>query len=158
MLTIQESYQKLIKSKDFKKKGSLCSLFFTSDIEDIEKSSWQIDFYNKESDTITSYVINDKIEVNQDLEIFKEKATKIEDLKIEDIKIDFNEALEKAEESLKKNNEEATKIIVILQKQNKTSWNISFITKKFNMINIKIDAVNGKILEEKTIPLLAFKK
>ena len=158
MLTIQESYQKLIKSKEFKKNGSLCSLFFTSDIDDIEKSSWQIDFYNKESDTITSYVVNKNIEVNQDSEIFKEEATKIEDFKIEDVKIDFREALKTAEDLLKKNKEEATKIIVMLQKQNNISWNISFITKIFNIINIRIDAVNGKILEEKKIPLLEFKK
>lgn len=155
MITIQQSYQRLIKSKEFKGEGVLCSMFFTSDIKEIEESNWQIDFYNKESNTITSYLMGINIEVVPNSEIFKEENTDIEDFKIEDVKISFKESLKVAKEHLK---EEATKIIVILQKQKDIMWNISFVTKNFNLLNIKIDAINGKVIEEKLVSLISFKK
>jgi len=158
-MSIKESYDKLLKSKEFKNEGFLCGFFLVSDINDIENSSWQIDFYEEITDTITSYTINnDKIEVSPKSEVFKEEKTKIEELKLEDVKTNFKDILKKAKKLLKKAKEEAAKTIIILQKQDTPVWNISFITKKFNILNIKINATNGKVIENKIVSIIKFKK
>lgn len=159
MLTsIKESYNQLLKSKKFKNEGFLCGFFLVSDINEIENSSWQIDFYEESSDTITSYMTKDEIEVSPKSEIFKEKSTKIEELNLEEVETNFNNTIKKAYNFLKKSKEEATKVIVILQKQNIPTWNISFITKNFNILNIKINATNGKFIDKKIVSIMNFKK
>ena len=159
MLTsVKESYDRLLKSKEFSKEGYLCSLFLVSDIKDLKNSNWQIDFYNKDSDTITSYIMSENIESSPKSEVFKEENSEIEELNIKDVKITFKNAVKKAEEILKKYNEEAVKIIVVLQKQKESIWNISYLTSKFNLINIKINTKDGKLIDEKIISILSFEK
>ena len=52
----------------------------------------------------------------------------------------------------------ATKAYYNLDFDIQDKLNLSYITEKFNLINIKIDAVDGKLLKETTAPLLSFKK
>jgi hypothetical protein len=54
--------------------------------------------------------------------------------------------------------ENIVKTILILQKMEKTIWNINSITKTFNILNIKIDAATGDILEHEIKNPIAFKK
>ena len=158
MLTIKESYHKLLKSKEFKHEKFLCSALLISDINNIEKSLWQIDFYNEDSDTVNTYTIGDDIEVNKESKIFKDGKTKIEKLDLDEVKTDFSEIYQHALDILKKHRENAVKVVIILQKQKQTLWNILFITRGFNILNIKIDAEDGKVIEEKITSFVKFEK
>ena len=159
MLTkIQDSYKKLIESKEFKHEGFFCGAFILCDLEDLDKSDWQIDFYNKNTDTITTYVVSTTIEVTDNSEVFKEENTRIEELKLNDIKVDLNDLKNKLQEILDTRQETPVKITIILQHIKIPMWNIIYITKKFNLLNIKIDARDGKVIEEKIVPLLSFEK
>ena len=86
---MKELYNKLTYSKIFKdwknkhKDSFLCSYII------IDKT--QFDFYNK-NDTITSFTINDNIEIKENEKIFKK--TKLKELNLEDIKLKEKEALE----------------------------------------------------------------
>ncbi len=129
-----------------------------SEIEKLEDAVWQIDFYDKDSDKITSYLMESKIKVNENSEAFKKPETKIEILDIKEIKTSLNEAYKKAQKISELKMEKPTKIIVTLQQQKKPVWNISFITERFNILNIRINAGTGRVMEEKLVSMLSFKK
>ena len=75
-----------------------------------------------------------------------------------EIKTSFEDIKNKIENILNKYKETAARITVILQKQKIPMWNIIYITKKFNILNIKINAENGEVIEEKTVPLVSFER
>jgi hypothetical protein len=154
-LTLEEAYKKLLNSKEFKNEGFLCNCFLAADKEDLEKADWQIDFYNKETDRITSYWIEEKIQVKEDLEVFKEPTTTITELKIEEVKVNVHEAIKIAESLL--GAEKPNKIMALLQNQEGIIWNVSIFTNYFNLHNIKIN--NSKeLIENKKVNLMSFDK
>ena len=124
---------------------------------------WQIGFYNKKKDKITTFILeNSGVSIRKDEEVFKKDETKVMEVELNNVKLNFYETMEKAN-SFKKEKypkEASIKIIAILQNTEKfgTVWNITFITESFNILNIKIAASNGKILEEKLEPIISFKK
>ncbi len=160
MNKLKQDYKTLINSKEFDNKDYFCGAFLMTEIENLETSnfSWQLDFYNEKSDTIVSYSFNNKLTKSNNSEIFKEKKIKIEKLNIDKVKIDFDEVLKICKKALKKHNEKPTKIIVVLQNINRPVWNISYVTQNFNLINLKVDAINGKIIDDKLVSLLSWGK
>src|SRR3989338_606310 len=127
MLTkLKESYERLIKSKEFEHKGFLCGAFLICDIEELDKTSWQLDFYNKEKDTITSYTMDKTIEVKEDAAVFKEEKTEVEELDIKQIKINFENIKKKLQHTLETKNETPVKITIIVQHQKVPIWNIIY--------------------------------
>jgi len=101
-----------------------------------------------------AYVNAKKIKMGQ---IFKDDKDKIHELKLDAIKTNIKEILKETNELVKKYYETPAKIIIVLQKLEKTIWNISYITETFNLINIKIDASTGKKISENRSSLLSFK-
>ncbi len=135
----------------------LCGVFLICEVKDLKNTPWQFDFYNKEKDSMRSYKIEEQIEETDNSEVFKNENIEIEELNLEEIKIDFEELEPKLTEILNNYKEIAVKISIIIQKQNHIPiWNIIYITKNFNLINIKINAIDGKILEDKVVPLISF--
>jgi len=149
-------YNKLIDSKVFKdwkkenKKDYLCSYVLVNNIP-------QFDFYNSKTDKITSFIIDKEIEIKKEQNIFKKSKDKIYELKINKVII----PLEKAEEIInnleKYKKENFNKKIIILQSKKSPLWNISLITTSLNILNIRIDAINGEILSETFESLLNLK-
>ncbi|HIH25612.1 MAG TPA: hypothetical protein HA226_02475 [Nanoarchaeota archaeon] len=155
---IREDYEKLIKSGEFNKEGYLCGFFLMSEVDKLENTDWQIDFYDEKKDTITSYVVGEKIEVSENSKIFKEEGKTIEELKLEKLKVDIKDALRKCEIILKQHEEKETQVIIILQNDKGIKWNISYVTQKFNLINIKIDAETGELVNQNIISMLSWGK
>lgn len=158
MEDIKKEYKRLANSKQFKNKGYFCGAFIMSDAENLSNSQWQIDFYNEENSKITTYLMQEEIEVTDNADIFKEEKTEMKEITIENINIDADKAISIAKYHLEKNNEEAVKVIIILQQEDIPIWNISYMTKKFNLLNMKISAEDGKLIQETTTPLLSFKQ
>ena len=153
---LSEGYKRVVSSK--KIDGYLCSVFVMANVERLEQSNWQFDFYDKKKDTITSYVCGEEIkEINTDSDVFKEDHVVLKELDLAEVKFSFEEALRKAKKILKTKHESANKVIVVLQYSKIQMWNITFLTNTFNMLNIKISAKNGKVVEEKLASLLSFK-
>ena len=147
MLTL---YKKLISSKIFKdwnnknKDSFLCSFVLIDNP--------QFDFYNK-NDTMTSFMMKDKIEVIEDEEIYNE--TKIKPLQIKDIKSSEDKVIEIIKDKYPK--EKFGKEIIILQNQDRQLWNITIITASLKLLNVKVD-MNNKIVSETFEPLTKFMK
>lgn len=155
---IKASYERLLKSEEFKPEGFLCGAFIICNLEDLNKTHWQIDFYKKESDTMTTYLMAEKIEKTNEAEVFKTENMKVEELKLDEIKKDYEDIEKKLKLLLEDKDEIPVKITIILQKQGVPIWNFIYITKKFNLVNIKIDGINGEVIEEKLVNLLSFEK
>ena len=144
-----KQYQLIIKEKP---KGFLTTIFKMCGIDKVKQTPYQYDFYNKETDTISSYIIKDKVEqTNKDVKRFKQNNKELKPININKIKYKFKDLNTK--ETLDQYNETITKVIILLQE---TTWNISYITKSLNLINIKIDATNNKILKHSKESILSF--
>lgn len=147
---------KLIKESElFKPDLYLCSVFTF-------KNKTQFDFYSKKTKLVTSFVIEgNKVNLlSRDEKVFQKEQKDLEELDLSKVKIDIKKALEIVNNLIKEKykGETATKKIIILQQDKEPFWNISSITTTFNLINIKINAINGNIIGEKSEPILSFKK
>ncbi|MBI5391926.1 hypothetical protein HZB00_02900 [Candidatus Woesearchaeota archaeon] len=156
--SILEAYKRITASKEFIKEGFLCGVFIMAPAKDIENTVWQLDFYNKEKDVITSYKDTNPVAIeHRDDQVFKEEKTSVNELKLEEVKVSPEEALKAAKKILKDKHETADQVIIILQQQEIPMWNISFLTSTFNLLNIKINARKLNVVEEKIASLLSFK-
>ncbi|HLC62998.1 MAG TPA: hypothetical protein VJJ21_01645 [Candidatus Nanoarchaeia archaeon] len=157
-----EILKKLESSKEFKSWKSdnpgyyLSSLFSTLDKE--ESLKWQFHYYSKEKDEIVTFNLSPEITIDPDSEVFKKKDSRIEPLEIQKVKLGVMQALRKIK-NLKQYSHETfnQKIILLQQFENQPSWNISLITSTYQIINIKLSAISGKVLHESKESLLSFK-
>lgn len=157
-----ELLNKVKDSKEFKDyledhpNAYLCSIFLT-------EAETQLSFYSKKTKLVTSFKVEvDKITVvGKDEKVLQKEKKDLEELHLEDLTIDLDKARGLISDLLKEKypNETPTKEIIILQViEGKTVWNITKITSTFNIINIKLDAFSGELLEEKMESALNFKK
>ena len=151
-MSLVQNLNKLEESDEFKEfiknhpKAFLCACFFLD-------GNWKIDYFCDEK--ITTFNLGSDIMVEETNEILKGED-KIRKLDVEKVNIEMDKAIEIADGVLGKKypNESANKKIVILQNiKMKIVWNITYLTSGFNIFNIRIDAKNGDIVEEKLNPV-----
>lgn len=125
-------------------------------------SDWQVGFYEPKEDKLATFILgkNDNVILQDHEEVFKKPETKVRELELGKIKIDYKQALDIAREFQKANytHEMVGKILCILQDLENFNniWNITYVTLAFNTLNIKIDAVSGKVVGHKLTPLMSF--
>ncbi len=123
-------------------------------------SDWQVGYYEPKEDRLATFILgkDDNVILQDHEEVFKKPDTKVRELELGKIKIDYKQALEVARDFQKANytHEMVGKILCILQDLENFNniWNITYVTLAFNTLNIKIDAVSGKVLEHKLTSLL----
>jgi len=121
------------------------------------KGQWEVGFYNPADDKITTFTqLKEDFEIKPADDVFKKQADKVEQLKLEDIKINLEKSGDLFKENVLKIFPEATlgDGFLILQKfKGKIIWNYTFITKALKFINLKIDALNGEV-EHETVNLI----
>ena len=149
-MNVIKEYSKIINSeefKEFKKENSdaiLANVF-------LDKNGWQFNYLC--NNKMISFYLEDELIKTEESEVY-EKQKDLEELKIEELKID----LEKAEEIIKKvSDEEATKKIIILQQKEVPIWNITYITSSLNVVNLRVNAISGEVLEQKSENIMNFK-
>ncbi len=162
-MEIKKIVEKLEGTSEFKewhkenKKSYLAHLYKI--VDDATKGIWQIGYYN-ENNTITTFVIEeDDIKIIPEQEIFQKIKKKVWELDLKDVKLDIAKALDIAKKFQKKDYpmNEALKIMVVLQNvADNTIYNISYMTKSFNTLNMKIDSSDGKVLSHELIPMMQF--
>ncbi len=153
-----ESSAEFISWKKNNKNSYFCSAFAI--IESGQEPVWQLDYYDPDEDKVTGFIVKDKIEKQESEKAFKKAESKINGVKREDIKINYDEAVKIAKNILKKNykSQKYSKIIAILQSLGQPLWNITMLTEAFEIINIKISSIDGKIISRKKESLLKYKK
>ncbi|AJF61646.1 TPA: hypothetical protein HA239_03855 [Candidatus Woesearchaeota archaeon] len=162
-MEFKEAIGKLQKSKEFKdwKKNSPNSVLtyaFLMISPDVEKE-WQVGYFNPKQETISTFTISEKIHRNPDSEMLK--AGSIRELDVPKVKVEFDKALDTARRLQQKEYPEhkAEKKMMILQKLGIGQvWNLTYITKTFKTLNIKIDSSSGEILKHELLELFTFSK
>lgn len=154
---IIENLEKTKEFKDYKKQNEYSFLSHIFHIDDEpNKDDFQVGYYNKD-DTITTFIINqDQVKIIPQAEIFKKPDMEVKKLNVDDVKITIQQADKIARDILKEKykKETASKRILILQNiELNLVYNITFITQKSSIINIKIDAKTGEIKHESLTPL-----
>ncbi len=156
---IQDEYQGLIDSKEFKKwKLKHNDSYLSSCVlinEAGTKELWHFDFYIPKSNKITTFILDEDIIINEDQKIFGQSHKKLKEINLKNIKFNLEKVNELVEKEFK--NIKILKKIIILQNINKMVWNVSLLGIDFNLHNVKIDASNGKILDKSATSMLQFK-
>ena len=139
--------------KEWKKdhENDYLSSMFLASSKDKPNENWQLDYYNKVTDKMTSFVLEgDNVVVAPENDIFKKKNDVVKPLNLDDIKIKLDDALKKVLDIMKAKDtgEEVNKQIIILQNLDKLVWNITLLTSCFNLMTVRINAVNGEVVHE----------
>jgi len=156
---LEEIYSKITNHKDFVKKGYFVHLFNHLSPSFDAQEVWQLGFYDHDTGIITTYKIEgDDLIVNEG-KPFRKDSGKINELILEDVKIELDKLREIVEDFQKKTypGQNPIKIIAILQNiegEDKILWNLTLITQSFNTLNIKVDAVSGEVISSELINLM----
>lgn len=137
MLEFKQALSKLQDSevfRDYQKKNA--SSYLTNSLYIHE---WQINYFSPKTNLITSFVINSRI-AKKSLEAGNKKFPKLNSVKIT---VDINAALSTSKVS----GTEVTTIIIIQTENSIPVWNISIPTPSLKVINVKVSAETGEVLE-----------
>lgn len=128
-------------------------------MDEANKDTWQIGYYHKEDNKMVTIVKQGgKIDFVPEQGILK-ASEEIHPLNPEEIKITPEEAIDTAKECIKKHyqTEPVIKYFFILQHfEGETIYNITYITNTFKTINIKVSAIDGKIIKHSCEKLADF--
>ncbi|MBN1156234.1 hypothetical protein JXA85_01335 [Candidatus Woesearchaeota archaeon] len=163
-MELKEAYAVLLKSKtyrDFKKQNPesyLTHAFIMFDGN--EGSEWQFGFYLRKKDRLVTFFMFDEIKKSPESKIFKENKKILNELDLNKVKFNVNEALVKAKEIHKEkySAHKVMKSIAILQSLGLGQvYNITMITNDFNTINLKLDSSTLEVKSENLCSILDFK-
>lgn len=123
---------------------------------------WQIGFYEVKEDKIVTFVYNETsgiINREPESEVFKKNDT-VKKLVLDNVNIDYKEILVKVDSVQKEKykGQEPIKIIMILQNfDGEDIYNITYVTRAFKTLNIRIDAKSGDLVSDKIVSIFDFK-
>lgn len=155
-MIFEKEFNEIINSDKYKSFKEQNQLSYLSSIFILD-NNLQFDFYNKETDKITSFTLKDKEITSEESKVFKQENSDVKELKLDKVKVDIKKVKSILSKSLEKYNQREKKEIIILQSQEEPLWNVSYITTEFKLLNVKIDAISGQILSEKIESVLNFK-
>jgi len=174
MIDPKKDIERLKNSKEFKEwlasheKSYLSDFFCILDDGSSDDNIWQIDYYNPEEDTMTSFELPADKRKSCKLKeasskIFKKENDKVEELNLSNVELTDVDVITLAKDkmSLDHPGEQRTKTILILQNNrdaNEIIWNLTFMTSALNMFNVKIKASSGEILESSLKSAMSLKK
>ncbi len=165
-MDIKLALKKLEESSDFRKwqkKNKNTYFSYAFKIPQEMSNEWQLGFYNKKKDKITTFIVNgNSVDIRLEEDIFKKEETRVNEIQLDKVKLTFDNAIIKANEFQEKNfpKDKSIKTIAILQNMPDFGniWNITYVTEAFNILNMKIDASNGKVLKHNLSSVFSFRK
>jgi hypothetical protein len=167
-MQLKNVYESLEKSKEFlswrkdHKESYLAHVFRLFD--EPNKDIWQFGYYNSDDKISTFICEGESVKEVPEQNIFKKDNISVPRLDMGTVRIDFVEALAKAEElrTSKYPQHPILKSFAILQTiENQQVYNITYVTKTFNTINLRIGSADGEVKREKITSLMemaAFEK
>ena len=143
-------------------KDDYLSYAFKTFMDENEKQ-WQLGYYSKTDDTLTTFTIDgENVFIREGEEVFKKEETAVKSLNLDELNMTIEKTMDIANKHKdeKYSHETVIKIMAIIQNLPDLGqiWNLTFITQSFNVLNIKIDANDGKILQEKLESIISFKQ
>jgi len=165
---MQEEYDALLASTQYKEfieqheKHMLVNAFIL--YSDQYDATWQFGFYAEDTDLITAFVIrgnqDDGFEIEQQKadEVTKEPSAKLLPLNLDVVQKTSEQALEIAITfiEVEYNAGAAQSKILLLQNMAELGevWNVTIISKTFDVMNVKVNAKNGEVVSHSQHSLL----
>lgn len=151
-MDLKKDYETLKATDEFKKFKDnedgfvLAHAFMSKELG--KESHWDFGFYHKGRDRIVVFETR-PIKRSEEQEVFKKEGD-VKPINLEEVEISYENAMQICENIRKDkySSEVINKYIIILQNLHKQLWNITLITKSFNMINIRIDSKSGEIISD----------
>ncbi|PIN86848.1 hypothetical protein COV19_02480 [Candidatus Woesearchaeota archaeon CG10_big_fil_rev_8_21_14_0_10_44_13] len=135
-------------------------LFISGEKED----KLEMGYHNKKNDKVTTFCITNcgkkerGIEIRPEENVFKKPDMDVKKLEMDTVKIDVGEALAIAQKLQKEKYpaEAPIKIVLILQNLDPYGqiYNLTYVTKCFKTLNLKIDSETGDVVEEDLVSLM----
>ena len=155
-MIINDLLDKLHASDAFKKwkkehEGYFLAHFFKM-LDKENEESWQIGYCNPDGFAIMTFLVaGDDISTMEESKPFKKPDAIIQELNMEAVHIDWEEAMATAVAKQKKDypKELPMKVFFILQNIDKEIvYNITFFTQTFKALNIRVHSESGEIIKE----------
>ena len=150
-MDIKDAIKKIKESPDFSKlEGkALCSaIAFTNKDDVIDK--WELNYYDNHKKKINRVVVSDVVELFPEDSLFKEEGI-VSKINENDITTTAKDALKIAiKHNEKEYKQQAQKMFIALHAGKTPLWSVNIITNVLSVIQIKISAKTGKIIETKT--------
>lgn len=131
-------------------------------MEPARAEQYDVGYYDHKTKHMASFTVTpakDCVDIREADEILKDPRHEIQPLAIEEVRVEFAEALSIAVklQQRKYKKDIALKHVLILQKLPIGQvWNITFVTQQFKTLNIKIDAKTGNVVEDSLQSLFQF--
>lgn len=154
----QTAYQQLTGStlfQNWKKShsGVYLSHLYSGLTNDFSLGIWEIGFYHPDHDTITTFVVDKEISKKPEEGIFK-KGGVVDELSLSQVTVNQQQALRQYLELYQKKYSRLALLkgfLVLQTLDEQPLWNVSFVTREFTVLNVKIDAANGEVLHDELI-------
>lgn len=133
-------------------------------LEPGQQVMYDIGFYDYKKELMTSFVVDEEaksMETSESKDVFKKEEDMIKPLDEAKLKICFTDACKACRELQQQKYRQHTPLKEVVILQNLACgqvWNITYITKTLQTLNIKIDAETGKVVEEKLHQIFSFDK
>lgn len=125
-----------------------------------DASSWQAGYHDTKMDTITSFDIDgDTVTIRPPESIFKKEGMNVKELEREKIMVDLDDVLATAKELQERKypSEKPIKRIIVLQTFTVGPvYNVTYVTKSFKTLNMKISSETGKVVEDQLAAIFSF--
>ncbi len=162
MVSPQELLDKLSSAEVFtswqeKNPKSYLYLFFT--ITEELPVAWEVGFFNAKDHTAAAFLVSDEVKLLEgDSKVFKPVHESVDELQLKKVRLSVEDALSAVEKlrAEKYKNEIPHKKIIILQQVKRPLWNITLLTAGLNVLNVKVDARSGEVLEHELRSALSF--
>lgn len=153
IMELKTAIEKLEQSElfsEFKKENPDYYLAHAFTIVDKVQMDWQIGYYGKKKDNVFVFEVGAEVSKHPQSEVFKKPGTIVKELKLDDVRISLEQAVNITDELVKEKYsfETITKTIVIIQNLEKEIYNLTLVTATFHIINVKIDTITGEIISE----------
>ncbi len=159
MKQFKEAFKLLKNSDEFKEwkgKNPETYLSYAMYVVEDEDDNWKIGYYHKEHNKVISFDVGEKIKVEPEDKVLKEKNKTVGKIDAGKVKHDLSDAVTTAVNLQKEEyaTEAPKKIIAILQTlEGEQVWNITFFTQSFNTLNFKIRSESLRVIDKKLQPL-----
>ena len=139
--------------------GYLSHFFCQINNEFVPLNKWEVGFYEPSTGKITVFIVldNGDAEIKPADDVFQKEKAAIEKLEIEKVKITMEQAAQAWKDHVQEFFPKETTgdgFVVLQTLKKKAVWNFTFITKTIKFVNMKIDAMDGKIVSHEEISLV----
>lgn len=165
MSSVQDLWESLSQNQLFLKwkknhsKSYLSHFFCQLDNQFKTVSEWQIGLFDSETNKITVFVPikGEDFEIKPEDEVFKKEDSKVELLEMKNLKISFDRAVEIFKANYQNFFPKSVLgggFVIVQTLDERSLWNLTFITKEIKFVNIKIDTRSGDISDHQVIEMV----